>query len=661
MKRLIPTTATLAACSAMVAPLCAQSVIELPALVVTARRGSILPEHFSGNATVIEEKQVRESGSRSVGELLQSQAGLRITSSSGDVSRGSVSLRGFGENASSRTLILIDGKPINRPDMAAANLQEIPIARVARVEILRGSQTARFGDQAVGGVINIVTKQPTDGKSLQLETAFGSERTRITRLSHAQDKDGQKLTIDAEFNRTDGWRENSMSESDSLSTAWSRQPSPDLRLNGAVSWGRQQGRFPGPLSTSQYLANPRQSIYTGNSPEQYGSSQTTVRADLGAELDTAHLGTAALPVSWQSRDLAWNMGPGQHADNALHTLTLTPSLQQLEGDWKLQQGIDLRSDWLDVTNYREMARLRPSAFSYLQRQVWGAYALADWNPLPDWHFNAAARAAWSDLNAKSRNVKSPNNPKLNFSRSGSEENAAAQLGVRWEPSTAWAAWLRYDRLYRLPSVDEIAAYQGFPLAEPFNDQLAAETGHNLELGAEWTTGPWLLRANGFAQQLNGEIAYDYTRNLNVNLTDTTRVGGELEAGYQGEGWSASVRYSGVDARFADGPYDGNRISLVPEHQLCSTLGFQLHERVDLQVEHQWQSECIEGNDFSNSQPGLPSFSVMNVMLTYRPAERVSCYFRVTNLWDEHYATLKYSGVWYPAAGRQFLLGVRYDF
>lgn len=661
MKRLNTAAVALASCLASASLLAAQSVVTLPELVVSSRRGSVLPAQLAGNATVIDEAQVRESGSRSLGELLQFQGGLRLMSSSGDSARGSISLRGFGENASSRTLILIDGRPINRPDMAAANLQEIPLSRVARVEILRGSQTARFGDQAVGGVVNIVTKQSSDPSDLQLETAVGSERTRITRLSHTQRQGDQQISVDAELNRSDGWRDNALTESDTIAAGWSRQPASGVRLDGQVSWGQQQGRFPGPLTTSQFLQNPRQSIYSGAFADQYGSEQTTVRADLGAEVDATAIGSLALPMSWQTRDLAWNMGPGSHADNTLHTLTLNPSLQQRPGDWSLQQGVEWRADWLDVTNYREMARRRASAFSSLQRDVLSAYGLADWNPQPTWHLNAAVRAATAGLSAKSRNVRRPTDPMLNFNRSSDEQHLATQLGTRWQPTAEWSAWLRYDQLYRLPSVDEITAYQGFPMAEPFNDQLKAETGHNLELGSEWASGGWQLRANGFVQQLEGEIAYDAIRNLNLNLTDTSRLGAELEASYQSEHWSASVRYAGVDARFSDGPNDGNRIGLVPEHQISTILTTELHERVELQLEHQWQSDCVEGNDFANTQPGLPAFSVMNVMLTYRPLDRLSCYFRVTNLWDEHYATLKFSGVWYPAAGRQCLLGLRYDF
>jgi iron complex outermembrane receptor protein len=661
MTRLPLTAAILAALGTGIVPLRGEPDRELPPLVVTGRRGSVLPEHFSGNATVIEEKEVAESGSRSLGELLENRGGLRITSATGDPARGSISLRGFGENAASRTLILIDGKPVNRPDMAAANLQEIPLARVARVEILRGSQTARFGDQAVGGVINIVTKQPTTTDSLGTELATGSDGWLLARVSRAMNRDGHQLTLDAEFNHTDGWRENSMSEAETIAAGWSHRINPAVELNANLSWGTLEGRFPGPLTTTQYLTDPRQSIYSGPFADQYGSSQNSVRTDFGVTVETGWLGTLELPATWQMRDLEWNMGPGSHADNSLQTLTFSPTLRQSGGSWTAEQGLALRTDWLDVTQFREMARLRPSGFADLERTVLSAFDAGEWEPWQDWHFNAAARAAWSTLDASSRSIRRPNNPTLNFDQAADETNGAFQAGVRWEPTADLTAWLRYDRLYRLPSIDEIASYQGFPLAVPFNANLHAETGHNIELGGEWTRGPWRLRANGFAQWLNGEIAYDYTQNLNVNLADTRRLGGELEASYQADHWSATVRYAGVDARFTNGPYDSKSVPLVPNHQLGTLLEYRPHRRVTLTLEHQWQSPCTEGNDFTNTQSELPSFAVMNLMITCRPTDRLACYFRVANLWDEHYSTLKYSGLWYPAAGRQFQFGIRHAF
>jgi outer membrane receptor protein involved in Fe transport len=468
--------------------------------------------------------------------------------------------------------------------------------------------------------------------------------------------------LDAEQNQTDGWRDNSQSEVTSLATSWSGRINPVVELSGSLGWVDQAGRFPGPLTLAQYQANPQQSIYA-NSPfaEQYGSQQTGVRLATTGIVALGAPGSLELPLAIQTRDLAWNFGPGAHTDNSLETISFNPVLRQSGENWSLAEGGVFRQDTMDITQFRDFARRRPSSQSELDRTVIGAFVVGDWEPWTDWHINGAARVETSNLDAANRSVRFPTDPNLNFNRSSRESNSAYQIGIRWEPTLDHALWLRFDNLYRLPTTDEIASYQGFPMAEPFNDQLHAETGYNLEIGAEWTSKPWRVKINGFVQSLNGEIAYDYVRNLNVNLADTRRVGGELELAYQAERWSASVRYDGIDANYDDGPYQDRAICLVPNHQVTSILELRPHRLVAVQLEHQFQSAAYEGNDFANTQPKLPAISVCNLLLRYQARENFSCYLRLNNLLDESYATVKYSGLWYPAAGRQLQCGMRYEF
>jgi len=233
--------------------------------------------------------------------------------------------------------------------------------------------------------------------------------------------------------------------------------------------------------------------------------------------------------------------------------------------------------------------------------------------------------------------------------------------VRWESGRGLNSWLRYDRLYRLPSTDEIASYQGYPLTVPFNDQLAAETGHQVELGAEYVSGGWNLRLNGFIQWLEGEIAYDYLQNLNLNFADTRRIGAEGEVAYRTARWETVLRYTWLTAEFQDGAYRGNAVYLVPEQEATALLAWRPLEELLLQGEYQFVGSAFEGNDFQNDQPKLPEYGVLNFMVRWEPKPGFSIYGRVNNVLDERYATVKYNGVWYPAAGRQMQVGIRKEF
>lgn len=628
-------------------------------LVVEAVRDSIIPPHFAGSSTIIEEETIKNSGARSVAELLASKGGILLSSTSGNLSDSQVKMRGFGENSGLRVLLVVDGQPVNRPDMGGISWLEVPISQIERVEILRGSQTARYGNNAVAGVIHIITKQGHGTPSSSLEMAGGSDSLLIGRGSFRDSFDGHDLSLDLERNYTDGWRDNAASEVDSIGIRWKKEFMPGNVARLGVSYTDEYSEFPGPLGTTEYFQNPKQSIYA-QSPfaNQYFSEQTTLRTESSVLFGKGRDWSFEVPVSTMRRDLSWNMGPGSHVDNVLETVSLTPVLKRAGEMWSAEAGLSYRQDALDLDQFAQIQRLNRIGVASLDRWVAGAFTNADWEPVGGWHLSGALRWEQSEIGAGSRSFINPGNPDLNFSRDGREDNWAAQAGLRWEPSADHATWVRYDKIYRLPATDEIAAYQGYPLTVPFNDQLHAETGHGLELGYEWTPGKWTLGVNAFAQWLEGEIIYDYTQNLNVNLADTDRYGVELTGGYQGEFWEADVRYTCLSAEFASGPYAGRDVYLVPRQHVSAVLACHPKETVTLQAEWQATSESFEGNDFLNDQPKLPSNQVTNLLLRYEPKPGLSVYLRVNNLFDERYATVKYSGVWYPAAGRQFQLGLR---
>lgn len=631
---------------------------ELPALVVEADRDSVLPEHFAGSATVIDEETIAKSGVRSVADLLATRGGVRLTNTSGNSSGSSVHLRGFGENASSRVLVLVDGRPVNRPDMAGVSWLEVPVARLERVEILRGSQSARFGDNAVGGVINLVTSGGST-ESTVVEAAGGSDGYTLARLSHRELIDGHGITFDAERNFTDGWRDNAFNDLETASFRWDKQLANWIDADLGVSWAEERGGFPGPLTKERFLLNPRQSIYEQfGQADQYFSEQTRWSADGTLTFGKSDGPSFELPLSIYQRDLEWNFGPGFHADNLQETVTLSPRFAVSGDSWSAEAGLSLRQDTLDLAQFAEIQRVNRTTDAALDREIAGVFAGAEWEPWKSWNFSSSARWEHSEVDARSNNFAFPNDPLLNFARGTDESNTAFQAGVRWEPNDEVSAWLRYDRLYRLPSTDEIASYQGFPLSVPFNDQLHAETGHNVELGAEWTPEAWTLRLNGFAQWMEGEIAYDYLQNLNVNLADTRRLGLETSVGYQAGMWDAAVHFTALQAEFLSGSLEGKEVYLVPNRELTATLACRPNECLTVQAEYQHIGDAFEGNDFQNVREKLPAYDVANLLVRYEPRPGLSLYCRVNNLFDERYATVKYSGLWYPAAGRQVIFGIR---
>ena len=117
----------------------------------------------AADVSVIDRESIEQSGAVSVPDLLSSE-GQRAGARERRVMRitGQIAMRGFGDNAHLRTLVLVDGHRLSRPDMGGIGWQSIPVSNIDRIEVIRGGQNVLYGDRAVGGVIKITTKSGAD-------------------------------------------------------------------------------------------------------------------------------------------------------------------------------------------------------------------------------------------------------------------------------------------------------------------------------------------------------------------------------------------------------------------------------------------------------------------------------------------------------------------
>ncbi|MBP8237639.1 MAG: TonB-dependent receptor, partial [Pseudomonas sp.] len=181
------------------------SEYELPPLVIT--RATPLKAPAPASVKVIDRKQIEESAASSLIDVLRSQAGIQIRDTMGDGNRAAISLRGFGENAVNNTLVLVDGRRLNQPALAGPDLNSVPLANIERIEIIRGAGTVLYGDQAVGGVINIITRTPANSEAY-VESSIGSHDLEAYR-GHISQQLGAGFSVYAsgETRNTDNYRD----------------------------------------------------------------------------------------------------------------------------------------------------------------------------------------------------------------------------------------------------------------------------------------------------------------------------------------------------------------------------------------------------------------------------------------------------------------------
>jgi len=158
-----------------VAPAAAQTRTA-PEVVVTATRTEVPIEEVGNSVTVITAEEIARRQQRTIVEVLQSVPGLAVVQSGGPGQFTSVFIRGANAN---HTLVLVDGLRANDPStpQGTFNFAHLLPEQVERVEIVRGPQSTLYGSDAIGGVINVITRKGSGKPSLTATAEAGSFNT----------------------------------------------------------------------------------------------------------------------------------------------------------------------------------------------------------------------------------------------------------------------------------------------------------------------------------------------------------------------------------------------------------------------------------------------------------------------------------------------------
>lgn len=150
----------------------AKEMEEMEEMVVTASRVKEPKKEITINVSVIDQDAIKTSSARNLGDLLAERAGINIRKYTGTLT--SVGIRGFrteshGNDLLGNVLILLDGRRA-----ATGNVAKIMTRNIERVEIIRGPASVQYGSAAVGGVINVITKQGREEPEVFAEGGLGS-------------------------------------------------------------------------------------------------------------------------------------------------------------------------------------------------------------------------------------------------------------------------------------------------------------------------------------------------------------------------------------------------------------------------------------------------------------------------------------------------------
>ncbi len=166
---------------------------QLPSVVVTATRTAQPLANVLSDVRIINSETIRDAGAVTLTELLQLHGGAEIAANGGPGQNSSVFLR--GSNAG-HVVMLVDGVRLNSASAGLNAWENIPLAQIERIEIVRGAASGLYGADAIGGVVQIFTRQ---GERTQLQAGAGSWRTREANVGLGRVFGPTRLSVQAGY------------------------------------------------------------------------------------------------------------------------------------------------------------------------------------------------------------------------------------------------------------------------------------------------------------------------------------------------------------------------------------------------------------------------------------------------------------------------------
>jgi iron complex outermembrane receptor protein len=635
-----PVSTALVITSLFAFPSVANDTPSLKTITVSAARIEMESLPVASQITVITRDDIRKSGAVLLGDVLRSQAGLSWSDSDGSRSRTvTFSMRGMA--AANNTLVLVDGRKLNNPTQASPALNTIALKDVERIEIVQGSSGVLYGDQAVGGVINIVTRTADKNKVQGSVTAgrgsFNEED--YSASVHAGFTNGTYFSGSAQKRQSDNFRDNNESDYENLLLKLGYRGThggvfvEGQRIDDAL-------RLAGSLLDSDAAIDPRQTF----SPNDFSDQVTDVwRA--GGELGLSSEWVLIAEYSDRNEeglyfyDNYYGGGSPRPTQYSLRAKNFTP---RVVGNYGVSHGQAVFTIGYDATDaaYESDNGWAPADATQKQQSV---YAQAVY-PLTA-ALTTTVGARWSEVDDKNH---------LTVEQF-TDDLVASEVGVNYAVGNGWRLFSRVAEGFRFATPDD---NNGRASSTPF---LRPQTSISYEAGAEWSRHDARVSYSVYRMELDDEILFDPIQYVNRNLPSSERSGFVVDSAYTlSNEWSLLVNYHYLQADVSEGLYQGNEVPFTSEHTGAFTARFTPAKDLTFSLESLYTGARFKADDDANSAGELEAMTLFTLSVA-KESGPWSIVARIDNLTDKRYAG--YYSVWgqYPQTGRRYSAGVTYQF
>lgn len=590
------------------------------------------------DVTVVTSQEIEDKKALNVSEALKGVPGVTIKNMDG--AAPNIDLRGSGATAGTNTLILLDGIPMS--GMATFDVNQIPIGEVDRIEVIQGGGAVMYGDGAIGGVINIITKAPENRKNYgSLGAELGSWKTMRTNINYGT-KIG-KLLVDTSYS---GYKsleyrdrnEEFKDKKDKRDSIWLRgkYDLKDGSIEARYSHNESKDYYTGSLTYNEYKNNPKQAgSYGGHYRYINDIFNLSYSKKLTSNLDfLIYGGYYEQENDYYSR---YNNKVKEYFIKPQFKYTYAKdSYLILGGDYR--EGKDNKTKW----------------YSETKRDAYAGY-LINKTTIGDFQFTQGFR------HEKVKLKKREDNYSLDKDYSN---NNSYELGVNYLYSDTGNLYFNFSTANRVPTISELGAWYG---------DIETQENKTYEIGLRDMFSNTSIGVSAFIVDSKNEIYYDkifdpvaygYNRNFDGKVR---RKGVQLSLAHYFEKLTLRENLSYIQPKVRGGMYSGKEFAGVPRWQANLGATYNFTDRFLANIDMYYMGKAYAQDDFDNYFGKQDDYVTFDANISYTFETGVEVYVGVRNIFDKEYynavITSKKTGkeMYYPGDGRSFYTGFKYKF
>ena len=574
-----------------------------PVLVTAARIEQRLDEALP-TATVITRAQIEQLDATDLIELLGRQVGVEFSRAGGAGSQASLFVRGA---SSSQLLVLIDGVRLNTALGGFAPLSALTIDSIERIEIVRGNLSSLYGSEAIGGVIQLFTREAARSGA-QVNVEAGSGHARSASASVAQHFDAGSIVAtaaarrSAPFSAIDTARvvPGPFSPGANADIDGNRNRSGALRAKAKIGALQFDASVRGTRSDTDFDSTADGPSATHEEQTRQTAAQISVRAPLSDRWRTRLQLAQARDDTRNRSSEPFSFNNGQFEARNRTAL--------LDNEVQLSQRVTATLAFEHLEQTGASTSYDPG-FSGVQTRFERRVNSAQ--------VGVTGRAGAQHLQVNVRHDE--------YSDVGSATTGLVAYG--YDLSSAWRASLQVANAFRAPSFNDLY----FPFFG--NPQLAPERARSVELGLRFTSGPSSARASLYRTSTRDLIAFDAASSQAQNISRAVSDGFELAVATVLRQWRLEANAAVVRARDLEtgqrllrrAPYTLHLAATHDAGRLSS--GFELSR-----VGARFDSDI---NTFARTR--LAAYTLARVALGWRFSAAAQVKLRLENLFDPDYA------------------------